>query len=296
MVNLLILVACLAIERYLHIGSMMNRFSWLGTYLTKLESKIPNNSPMGKGFLGVLVAITPIVAIVAVLLGFLISMKIALSGAGAYFILLIYCFGPKDLFSQAEIYFASAATKDQGATNAAYKELTGKAFDSTESELENGKKLAETVFVEMNACIFGVLCWYMIAGIIGVLVYRLISLIAQMAQVKKEVCGPFAEAVCRLNDWLNWLPSRIAGLCYVLTCGLRILSVWKSQEFSSVSNNNSFLITCGMAALKNKEEGVTTELSSVDEGKNVMSVVDKALIFFIAASVIIELFFWIFNF
>lgn len=289
---LLVLIACLAIERYLHIGSMLNRFSWLDAYLVKISEQFPQDSPLRKGFLGAIIAIAPIIIIVGILLTLVTRLKVGMSGLGMYFILLLYCFGPKDLYSQAEIYFASAESDSKDSSEYAYHELTGEVINPASTPTETGKKLTESLLVQANLCIYSVVCWYVIFGIMGVLFYRLIAIMADMAEKKNEICIPFAQEVIRLNQWIEWLPSRITALFYVLSNGFKFFPVWKSHVFSGTEKNDTIVIACGMASL-HSEDNASKEISPIEENKKAIHLIDKALVIFVGLVIVWDIILYI---
>lgn len=277
--NLLILVACLLIERYLHIGSALKRFSWFEGYLAFLQTKIRKDSPLSKGYLAVVVAVLPLFIPLLCLYVLAVQYQLALSGIGLYFILLLYCFGPRDLYDQLNLYFGAAEEKDPEHMAYIYNDITGSTLDNTDgsSAKASARKLTKTIFARANCGIFSIVFWFWIGGPLMVLVYRLLCLMASMVAEGKEVSVPFAYEATRLYGWLNWIPARVTALLYSIAGGSQTYSIWKKNFWSGVSNSDNILIETGVNSLP-KEKG----LSSIEENQAAVVLVDHALMIFVA--------------
>lgn len=283
--KILVLIACLLIERYLHIGSLLRRFSWLERYIVKVEDKL-RSKKFFKGFRAIGTIVLPIMAIVALLATIITHFQIGLSGLGLYFIVILYCFGPSDLYSQLQIYFTSSEEGNKEHFLYEYKELTGEEMSSDEKIAT--RKLTEIIFMKSNCCIFGVAFWFVVFGPLAALFYRLVSLLAYMTNQGKDICEPFALEIIRLNGWINWLPARVMAFFYVVASGFQSLDKWYTNFWSGTSNNNTILVECGLNSLLYEKE-----LSSIEENKKAVSLVDRALVVFIVIILLFALGGWI---
>jgi adenosylcobinamide-phosphate synthase len=109
-----------------------------------------------------------------------------------------------------------------------------------ESVLENG-----------SDAIFAPLFWYVIGGLPAVIIYRLANTLDAMWGYKTQRFNYFGRFSARMDDILNWFPSRLVGLSYaVLGHARSSLMCWSQQAKLIDSPSGGVVMSAGAGALQ----------------------------------------------
>ncbi|MCW8889079.1 MAG: adenosylcobinamide-phosphate synthase CbiB [Sedimenticola sp.] len=113
------------------------------------------------------------------------------------------------------------------------------AAATIESVLENGAD-----------AIFGVLFWYLVAGLPGVVAYRLVNTLDAMWGYRTRRFQRFGWFSARLDDLMNWVPARLTAISYALAGEWRNgVFCWRNQAHLLDSPNGGVVMSCGAGSL-----------------------------------------------
>lgn len=198
--KLLIIVLCIAAEKYAaQVGHLRQR-QWFSSLTHLLKAQFPAVHPAAMLSL----IVFPIVFIVWIILH-----AVGVWSAAGFFvqaILLFFCLGPDTIFPGTPFKLSS---------------------------------VPEDYFYYANTQWFAVLFWYLVLGIEGAIVYRLIELASQEDQLK-VITAP-------IMGYLDWIPARLTGVLYLLVGNFdQGYPFVLKNGWSGTEKNAAFLVGCGL--------------------------------------------------
>lgn len=216
--KLLVIVLCLLSERFLIHSFSYQRFSWFGDYVALVKKTTDKYFALTNPWVQLAAIVLPIVITVSLIYLLFHSMLYGFGGLVLSIMIFFYCLGPQNAF-----YPLSESAEE----------------DSIED-------FAGNYFVRVNSQLFAVLFWYIAAGPIAALIYRLITLSKNIDSVRVQAT--------QATDVLEWIPARITALLFLLAGNFqRGFSTFTNYLLSSPDFNHKILSECGLQAVRVSE-------------------------------------------
>lgn len=161
-------------------------------------------------------------------------------------LVLIYCLAPEAIDNRLDQYITAVAEDDEESQSSLIEKLVN--VDLADDEDANEVAIIKSVFVEAHKQCFAVIFWFLILGVVGALLYRLVD---ELNNEMSDIRSGFADSGKILLNILEWPSSRIMIIAFALGGSLvDAFSGWKQSEQSSFDVNNQVLAKAGMGALQ----------------------------------------------
>ncbi|MEQ8186035.1 adenosylcobinamide-phosphate synthase CbiB [Marinobacter salarius] len=222
-------------------------FGRLATLVERRLNQLPEKSTRSVclGFLGALVLVLPLLMVTELLRWGLNGwLYLVLQVVVVYFVLSIrglteHGRAVSDALHSGDLENARDQVGKIVSRNARELDEQGVATAATESMLENG---ADAVFAS--------LFWFLIAGLPGVLLHRMVNTLDAMWGYRNERYLYFGRVAARLDDVMNWVPARLTALTYALLGNTRLAwRCWRIQAPDWDSPNAGPVMAAGAGAL-----------------------------------------------
>ncbi|ODS23912.1 hypothetical protein AB835_06210 [Candidatus Endobugula sertula] len=131
--------------------------------------------------------------------------------------------------------------------------------DTAELE-ENGvcKAAIESVLENGSDAIFAPIFWFLVGGLPAVLIYRFSNTLDAMWGYKTERFLFFGRFAARMDDVLNWFPSRLVGVSYaILGKTTSAFDCWQQQAKLLKSPSAGVVMSSGAGSLQVRLGGDT---------------------------------------
>lgn len=235
-------------------------FGWIASRVEKILFRGEESSTRVCGVVGWTAMVMPVVFL-ALLSQYLDGYwGMAVQIAGLYLVI-----GSRSLVSHAML--VGNALDNQNLPIA--RERVGWIVSRDTDQLDEGGVVTatvESVLENGNDAIFGAIFWFVVAGLPGALLFRAVNTLDAMWGYKSERFLDFGWFSARVDDFMNWIPSRLTALSYALL-GDRstALSSWGEQAALCKSPNAGAVMSSGAGALKLQLGGKSTYHGEIEE-------------------------------
>ena len=265
--KLIVILICIALVRYTHLGNNAERYTWLQRYAITLSSFI---KALNESWLLTLIVILPILVLAAFLQHILFFGLFYIFGFFYSIFILWYCLWPVSLEAQLETNIQQVL-----ATNA----------------VQDSRPFSTQLLIDANNHIFAVLFWFMVLGPVGAILYRLV---AELVRLKSETN---AENIILLNkassillNLLDWIPARLTALGYVISGNFSTgFAQWRQYATQGIQSSRELLIATGLGAMNL----TATASGDFEEARHILRMIERTLIIWLVVIAIFTLGHWI---
>ncbi|KTD50892.1 regulatory signaling modulator protein AmpE [Legionella quateirensis] len=216
--KLLVVVLCLLSERFLIHSLSYQRFSWFGDYFLVITNAVEKRSHNNNPWLYLAALILPIVLTTSIIYLIFHNLFFGFTGLLLSTLIFFYCLGPQNAFYP---------------------------LSETDSK-NNHSEFIGDYFALVNSQLFAVIFWYILAGPIAVLIYRLFTLCKNYDEVSSQAK--------QVTEILEWVPARITALLFLLVGNFqRGFATFMQYFLNNPDSNNQILSECGLQAVRINE-------------------------------------------
>lgn len=262
--NLVAILLSLLVERFAPSVDEVRHYRWL-QWLVDFSVKHSRVFSIGGGVMGLLL----ILAIPVLLVG-LLQVKIAQWSSLFYLlfsvVVLIYSFGPANLGRQLKAYIGACEDGNMDAASRHASPIIGCSKLPDDNEHSLHRAVLDSVLVENNERLLGVIFWFVVLGPLGAVLFRMSSVLRDdLLQEGDDYC-PVAESARILHGLLAWIPARLTALAYALAGSfVDVVECWRQNTSRSahdwIASNRRLLVDTGISALQFRtcREGVEVD-------------------------------------
>lgn len=214
--KLLVILLCLCSERFLVHTFSYQRFFWFGNYYQHIKTIAEKNSFFTNPWALLALIVLPLIIVTTVIYCLLYSLFFGLMGMLMSTAIFFYCLGPQNVF-----------------------------YPVTQSDSENinTNELVGNYFAMSNRQLFAVVFWYIVAGPIVAIAYRLITLCRDIEPVSLQAN--------EITDLFEWIPARLTALLFLLVGNFqRGFKLLAGFFFAKPDHNKEMLRECGLKAVQ----------------------------------------------
>lgn len=166
-------------------------------------------------------------------------------------IIIVYgCIAPRSLKEHALAIAGPLSRGDIDTARSKLQLIVSRDVDSASAQQIAGAT-CESVLENGNDGVFAALFWFVVAGVPGVLVYRMVNTLDAMWGYRCDRYKHFGWAAARFDDWLNWLPARLVSISYALMGNFdTAIRCWRRQAQHWKSSNAGAVMAAGAGSLQ----------------------------------------------
>ncbi|CAL7963400.1 AmpE protein [Gammaproteobacteria bacterium] len=277
---LIAILFCLTLQRFADIGGWFQA-SWFELYLKNLH---PWASKLNE-WVAILLIIAPVLLLLA-LLHFIFTWRLfGLFNLILATVVLFFCIDARDFKNKLTDYFNNLEKGDIQASASAVTSLIGDVSSNTTAELN--RAVTKAILLNSFEQLFTGLFWFIIAGIYGLSVYFLIVLLGKNAVKIDSSYVELAKLAARIQDVLDWIPSRLVGFSYSLVGNFnKGFGYCHKNLWSGLTETRKFAVDAGIATL---DLDLDVAKATPKENYDALDLINRALIIWLVALTLVLL-------
>lgn len=164
-------------------------------------------------------------------------------------IMLYFCIAPRSLLQHTLAVYRPLQQENLVQARLAISMIVSRETAQMDT-LQIRKASIETTLENGTDAVFAPIFWFILAGPVGALFYRLSNTLDAMWGYKNAHYLHFGFAAARLDDVLNWLPARLTALSYLLLGDSKKAGFcWRTQSPFCESPNAGVVMSAGAGCL-----------------------------------------------
>jgi AmpE protein len=260
----IITLISLIIERFFHWNQLRN-WKWFSEYQRIFSARINNWPPAATLVLSILPLLIAVGLVNLLLSGWLYDSLKIIFGV----LVLLYCFGPKNLWLQIYSCLREINKEDPKAGIESVQASFGISFPENSQTFHQA--FTRAIFVKAYHRVFAIVFWFVLLGPVGAVFYRTLVLSAE------DLTSPSAALAKKAQDILDWIPVRIFTFIFALGGHFQeVFVLWKHSFKLGLEENDQLIADCGIAGLDVMERGRMPE-EGVSE-KQAIDMLDRVFV------------------
>ena len=279
MVLISVLIA-LVVQRFANMAGWLQS-AWFETYLGWLRTVLAKSNK----WVAIIIILLPVFFVLSILHSLLMWHMFGLFYLVLSCVVLLFCMDARNTKNQLQKYFEFAEKQDVAGAVSVVAELTPETLPQNLPELD--RVVTKLIFNKNYVNIFSVLFWFALLNIYGAAGYTILVLLRRVALKVDGSFGDIAAAAGKLQDILDWAPTRFLALTYALVGNFSHgFSYFMKHIKTGVKDNANIAVESGLIALGLKVEDNTGTWA---ENKTALDLVDRTLIVWLVVIALVTL-------
>lgn len=262
--TLIVVLVSLVIERFFYWGQLRN-WRWFVRYEHLINKRISQWHP----YLLLAACVLPLLILVGGIQFLLSGWLFGTLSMAFGILILLYCFGPENLWVQTYGCLNELHNVDQSV--AVEKVRSAFGIELPENAQLFHQLFVNHIFIAAYYRIFAVVFWYLVLGPLGAVLYRLIELLHTDSPLG------ITQLATQAQKMMDWIPVRVFTFLFALGGHFTaVFTHWKKYVLKGVESNNVLLQECGLSALDVLDQGKIPEDGAAE--KEAIELVDRVFI------------------